>query len=54
MRIAVQLQQCLELPGDNLTFDDASISEYEINRAALTIAHAMVNPSELGEISGKQ
>jgi hypothetical protein len=46
MRISVQLRRCLESPGDNLTFDDGSISEYEIDRAALTIAHAMVNPSE--------
>ncbi|KAG1893225.1 uncharacterized protein F5891DRAFT_1196677 [Suillus fuscotomentosus] len=44
MRIAVQLQQCLESPADNSTFNDGSISEYEITRAALTIAHAMVNP----------
>ncbi|KAG1841756.1 hypothetical protein F4604DRAFT_1690247 [Suillus subluteus] len=44
MRIAVQLRQCLESSGDNLTFDDGSISEYEIDWAALTIAHAMVNP----------
>ncbi|KAG2337887.1 hypothetical protein BDR05DRAFT_952325 [Suillus weaverae] len=44
MRIAVQLRQCLESPGDNLTFNDGSISEYEINQAALTIAHAMFNP----------
>ncbi|KAG1797942.1 hypothetical protein EV424DRAFT_1352670 [Suillus variegatus] len=44
MRIAVQLRQCLELPVDNLTFNDGSISEYEITWAALTIAHAMVNP----------
>jgi hypothetical protein len=46
MRIAVQLRQCLESPADNSTFNDGSISEYEITRAALTIAHAMVNPSE--------
>jgi hypothetical protein len=46
MRIAVQLQQCLASPDDTLNFDYTSISEYEIDRAALTIAHAMVNPSE--------
>ncbi|KAG1884759.1 hypothetical protein F4604DRAFT_1919274 [Suillus subluteus] len=44
MRIAVQLRRCLESSGDNLTFDDGSISEYGINQATLTIAHAMVNP----------
>ncbi|KAG1846528.1 hypothetical protein C8R48DRAFT_677852 [Suillus tomentosus] len=44
MRIAVQLQQCLASPGDTLNFDYILISEYEIDRAALTIARAMVNP----------
>ncbi|KAG1901251.1 uncharacterized protein F5891DRAFT_979778 [Suillus fuscotomentosus] len=44
MRIAVQLQQCLASPGDTLNFGYTSISEYEIDWAALTIAHAMVNP----------
>ncbi|KAG1722999.1 hypothetical protein EDB19DRAFT_1834748, partial [Suillus lakei] len=44
MRIAAQLSRCLESLSDNLTFKDTSISEYEIDQAALTIAHAMVNP----------
>ncbi|KAG1845638.1 hypothetical protein F4604DRAFT_1688621 [Suillus subluteus] len=43
MRISVHLQICLATP-DHTTFTDTSISEYEIDRAALTIAHAMVNP----------
>ncbi|KAG0694117.1 hypothetical protein DFH29DRAFT_880933, partial [Suillus ampliporus] len=43
MRISVHLQICLATPDDT-TFTDTSISEYEIDRAALTIAHAMVNP----------
>ncbi|KAG1819829.1 uncharacterized protein BJ212DRAFT_1298236 [Suillus subaureus] len=47
MRIAVQLWQCLESLADNLTFNDGSISEYEITQATLTIAHAMVNPNRL-------
>ncbi|KAG1721505.1 uncharacterized protein EDB91DRAFT_1256484 [Suillus paluster] len=43
MRISVHLQICLATL-DHTTFTDTSISEYEIDRAALTIAHAIVNP----------
>ncbi|KAG1747785.1 uncharacterized protein EDB91DRAFT_1245272 [Suillus paluster] len=43
MRISVHLQICLATP-DHTTFTNTSISEYEIDQATLTIAHAMVNP----------
>ncbi|KAG1803235.1 uncharacterized protein BJ212DRAFT_1304636 [Suillus subaureus] len=45
MRILVHLQICLAMPDDT-TFTNTSISEYEIDRATLTIAHAMVNPNQ--------
>lgn len=45
MRISIELSDCLAL--DSETTDCAnSVSNYEIERAALTIAHAMVNPCE--------
>ncbi|KAG1740736.1 uncharacterized protein EDB91DRAFT_1081836 [Suillus paluster] len=44
MRISVHLQICLATLDDT-TFTDTSISEYEIDWATLTIAHAMVNPT---------
>ncbi|KAG0703425.1 hypothetical protein DFH29DRAFT_874531 [Suillus ampliporus] len=43
LRIGYELDSCLATP--DVTFHaSGSISEYEINRAALTVAHAMVNP----------
>lgn len=41
----MELSDCLAL--DSVTADcSTTVSEYEIQRAALTIAHAMVNPCE--------
>ncbi|KAG1790472.1 uncharacterized protein HD556DRAFT_1310675 [Suillus plorans] len=43
LRIGHELDSCLATRDVNF-HASASISEYEINRAALTVAHAMVNP----------
>lgn len=43
MRIHLQLQTCMSSEPKKSS-DDIRVTEYEIDRAALTIAHAMVNP----------
>ncbi|KAG1840122.1 hypothetical protein C8R48DRAFT_679665 [Suillus tomentosus] len=43
LRIGHELDSCLATSDVNFHASE-SISEYEINRAALTVAHAMVNP----------